>query len=58
LLQRGCHADRRAFVADGRVHGAADLAGFGQFEQRLLDAADQKPSCDTSCIQSFLDARL
>jgi hypothetical protein len=42
LAQRGGHADRRAFVPNRRVHGAADLAGFGQLEQRLLDAADQK----------------
>ncbi len=42
LAQRGGHADCRTFVADGGVHRAADLARLRKFQQRLLDAANQK----------------
>ena len=40
-LQGRGHAQRIGFVADGGVHGAADLARFGQFQQRLFHPADQ-----------------
>ena len=35
------HADSAGLVADGGMHGTADLAGLGQFEQRFLDPANQ-----------------
>ncbi len=42
LAQGPGGADGAAFVADGGMHSAADLARLGQFEERFLDAADQK----------------